>query len=293
MDATCFAMDQVDRILQQGRDQRPDLDTGRMSETSISRLSGFGGFDLLESRVQHFEYTPHRHAEVVIAAYTAGRKMARCEGREFGIGAGDLLVIGPETLHAARTLDAEGWHYQAIYLTVDQIAAATGLQDLDRRMGGHRLHRAKALPFRHAIDDPLALAGILVWLFADEIPGQIRTSPAAIRLVHDLLADDPSATHTLPELAELAGLSPEHLSRRFRAAYGLSPFQFLSTARVRFAREMIAKGAPIGEAAHAAGFADQSHLNRWFKRVHGVTPGAFAQRQLRSRQPDMAPVASG
>lgn len=264
-----------------------------MSETCISRHPAFGGFDLLESRVQHFEYTPHRHAEVVIAAYTAGRKMARCDGRDFGIGAGDLLVIGPETLHAAKTLDAQGWHYQSIYLTVGQIAAATGLHDLDRRVGGHRLHHSNALRFQHALDDPLALAEVLSDLFADEAPGVSRASPAAIRLVHDLLADDPAATRTLPELASLAGLSPEHLSRRFRVAYGLSPFQFLSTARVRLAKQMIAQGDPIGDAAYAAGFADQSHLNRWFKRVYGVTPGAFAQRQLRSRQPDVVPVASG
>lgn len=97
-----------------------------MNAVSISRADAFGGFDVLESRVRRFEYAPHRHAEVVIAAYTAGRKLARCEKQEFGIGPGDLLVIGPETLHAAATVDDAGWHYQSIYLQMEQIAEATG-----------------------------------------------------------------------------------------------------------------------------------------------------------------------
>ncbi|MGF9566536.1 AraC family transcriptional regulator [Neorhizobium sp. JUb45] len=265
-----------------------------MNAVSISRADAFGGFDVLESRVRRFEYAPHRHAEVVIAAYTAGRKLARCEKQEFGIGPGDLLVIGPETLHAAATVDDAGWHYQSIYLQMEQIAEATGLglSEVDRRVGGYRLYSddTPALRFREALEDPLALADFLLEIFpatplrqgATALHGK-STTLSSIRIVHDLLADDPAATPTLPQLAVLAGVSPEHLSRRFRAAYGLSPFQFLSVTRARVAKDMMAGGSPIGEAAHATGFADQSHLTRWFKRVYGVTPGEFAQCQMRSR----------
>lgn len=261
---------------------------------SISRAQGFGGFDVLESRVQRFEYAPHRHAEIVIAAYSAGRKLARCEKHEFGIGSGDLLVIGPETLHAAATVDDAGWHYHSIYLSMEQISAATGLDlfEVDHRVGGYRLHSdgTPALRFRDALEDPLALAEFLVEIFPkmpslqgrNTLDGKSR-SPSSIRIVHDLLTDDPAAAPTLPQLAAIAGVSPEHLSRRFRAAYGLSPFQFLSVTRARVAKDMMVDGCPIGEVAHAAGFADQSHLTRWFKRVYGVTPGVFAQHQMRSR----------
>ena len=41
------------------------------------------------------------------------------------------------------------------------------------------------------------------------------------------------------------------------------------------ARALIAEGQPIAEAAARAGFADQSHLTRWFGRYYGITPGAY------------------
>lgn len=266
------------------------------NSVTISRTNAFGGFDMLESSVRRFEYAPHRHAEVVIAAYTAGRKLASCGKQKFGIVPGDLLVIGPETLHAAETVDDIGWHYHSIYLTVDQIAEATGfdLSTVDRRIGGQRLHTGKAAGFRlrEALENPLDLTELLVEIFsethahcADPLVSSSFFAPACISIVHDRLADDPATTPTLPQLAALAGISPEHLSRRFRAVYGLSPFQFLSVTRARLAKDMMAKGIPVGHAAQAAGFADQSHLTRWFKRVYGVTPGAFSRHQMRSRRP--------
>jgi transcriptional regulator GlxA family with amidase domain len=47
--------------------------------------------------------------------------------------------------------------------------------------------------------------------------------------------------------------------------------------RIVRARELLAQGLDCTEVAHAAGFADQSHLNRCFKETTGTTPGAYAR----------------
>lgn len=253
--------------------------------TRMRRGTAFGGFDMLESRVSRFAYSPHRHAELVIAAYLGGHKQARCGRERFEIAPGDVLVIGPETLHEGETGAGPGWHYLSVYLSPAQVAAATGAAPaaVETAVAGHRLHRRPGLArrLRDALSgplaEPLALSELLIELVA---PPATAAPPvrlaAGLARVRDRLADDPGAETTLAELAALAGLSPEHLSRQFRAACGLSPFQFLTAARTRHARDRIAAGAPLAEAALAAGFADQSHLNRWFKRIYGVTPGAYA-----------------
>lgn len=41
-------------------------------------------------------------------------------------------------------------------------------------------------------------------------------------------------------------------------------------------RRLIARGAPLAGAAAEAGFADQSHLSRQFKRAYGLTSGQWA-----------------
>jgi AraC-like DNA-binding protein len=84
-----------------------------------------------------------------------------------------------------------------------------------------------------------------------------------------------TAPPTLDELARLTGLSPHALLRAFRAETGLPPHAYLTQHRVRLARGLLDRGVSPAEAAVAAGFADQAHLTRHFKRVVGVPPGAY------------------
>lgn len=58
----------------------------------------------------------------------------------------------------------------------------------------------------------------------------------------------------------------------FRSAFGLPPHKYLEGLRVRRAEELIRAGLPLAEAALASGFSSQSHLNRSFKHILGITP---------------------
>jgi AraC-like DNA-binding protein len=65
--------------------------------------------------------------------------------------------------------------------------------------------------------------------------------------------------------------------RAFSATFGLAPSAYQRQLRLRAARRLLGLGVPPAEAAAQAGFADQAHLTRWFRRVYGVTPGAYTQ----------------
>ncbi len=80
----------------------------------------------------------------------------------------------------------------------------------------------------------------------------------------------------MDELAAVAGLSPYHFIRVFRRATGMPPHAWLMQYRARMARNLLGLAVPIADAACRAGFADQSHLNRVFKRLFGYTPGQYS-----------------
>jgi AraC-like DNA-binding protein len=80
----------------------------------------------------------------------------------------------------------------------------------------------------------------------------------------------------LRELAALVGMSKCHLVHLFHKEVGLPPHAYLIHVRVAHARILVAAGVPLTEVAMRAGFADQSHLTRRFKRVVGLPPGQFA-----------------
>ncbi|RAG86055.1 AraC family transcriptional regulator [Streptacidiphilus pinicola] len=81
---------------------------------------------------------------------------------------------------------------------------------------------------------------------------------------------------TLNEAAELLHAHPAHLVRAFTGAFGIAPHQYLTSRRVERARSLLLDGCAPAEAATSAGFYDQAHLGRHFKRVIGVSPGRFS-----------------
>ena len=94
-----------------------------------------------------------------------------------------------------------------------------------------------------------------------------------MRRVHEFIHDNLSKPLRLAELSEIAGLSRGHFSRAFRLACGMSPHRYVVASRIEKALAMLVAGRPPIDAAHSAGFADQSHLTRRLKDVTGLTPG--------------------
>ncbi len=78
---------------------------------------------------------------------------------------------------------------------------------------------------------------------------------------------------SIEELAQLLRISSVHLRRRFQTAAGLPLWQHVIRMRVERARDLIQQGRlSLRDIASEVGFADQSHLNRHFKRIYGVSP---------------------
>ena len=91
---------------------------------------------------------------------------------------------------------------------------------------------------------------------------------------------DHIATHfsdrlSIRELARLANMSESHFKAQFKEMMGTSVHRYIVGTRVQFAlRELSEGGLSLSELADRAGFADQSHMTRWMRRVAGVAPGA-------------------
>ncbi len=86
----------------------------------------------------------------------------------------------------------------------------------------------------------------------------------------------------LAALAAMCGLSLDRFSVLFRREVGVPPHRYLCQVRIRRAQALLSQGVRPAEAALEAGFFDQSHLYRHFKRQVGVTPGEFMIAAARS-----------
>ena len=97
----------------------------------------------------------------------------------------------------------------------------------------------------------------------------------AIDYIHNHLDTDLS----LDSLATLARMSAHYFAQLFKQSTGFAPHQYIIRCRVERAKALLARPElAIADIAYQTGFANQSHLNRHFKRLLGVTPGQWQQR---------------
>ncbi|MGH1562206.1 AraC family transcriptional regulator [Mumia sp. DW29H23] len=107
-------------------------------------------------------------------------------------------------------------------------------------------------------------------------PSAAADAPLARRL-RDLLDAAVADGVTLEDASRVLGAHPSHLVRSFSRAYGIAPHRYLTSRRVDLARRLILDGETVADAAVRAGFHDQAHLTRHFRRVLGTTPGSFVR----------------
>ena len=101
-------------------------------------------------------------------------------------------------------------------------------------------------------------------------------SPPWLTRAEQLLRDRFNEHVSVSTVAREIGVHPIHLARVFRAHFGDSVGAFLRRLRIEWAAARLAASeSSLAEIAAGAGFADQSHFTRTFKRHLGVTPGQF------------------
>ncbi len=100
--------------------------------------------------------------------------------------------------------------------------------------------------------------------------------PWQMRRATELLEAHLDGDIALQQVAEVCELSLSHFARAFKTTFGSPPYKWLTGRRVEKAKDLMRRSRlSLADVAVQCGFADQSALNRSFKRIHGITPGQW------------------
>jgi len=104
---------------------------------------------------------------------------------------------------------------------------------------------------------------------------------AHLRRARDLIDREHAQPLDVPAMASAALMSPAHFSRKFRAAYGETPYSYLMTRRIERAKSLLRQGLSVTDACMAVGCTSLGSFSSRFTEIVGETPSQYRARDHR------------
>jgi AraC-like DNA-binding protein len=241
--------------------------------------------EVFHARFVEHAYPLHTHATWTLLVVDAGAVRYDLDRAEHGALGRAVTLLPPGVAHDGRSATAGGFRKRVLYLSdfpdglVGRAVDRPAVVDDVLRAAVDRLHRVLERPG----DELAARSGLAVITdrlathLGGGVPdaGSVRDPRAAAGL-RDLLDAHVVDGLALDDAAAALHVTPNHLVKAFSAEFGLPPHRYLVGRRVEVARRLLLAGLPAARVAVEAGFHDQAHLTRHFRRLLGVTPGRFA-----------------
>jgi AraC-like DNA-binding protein len=250
---------------------------------------GIGGVvEVLHAYFPSHAYPSHTHDAWTVLIVDEGAVQYDLDHREHGLAQAQVSLLPPNVPHDGRSVRPEGFRKRVLYLEPDRlgdglVGAAVDQPELVDPLLRRRIHQLHGVlaDRREELEAQSRLT-----LIEERLEQHLRkrvTDPTdqrdggvASRLREVLDGHLPTGI-TLDEASKLVHAHPAHLVRAFSREYGMPPHRYLTGRRVDLARRYLLEGRPAAEVALLAGFYDQSHLNRHFRKMLGVSPSRFVR----------------
>lgn len=242
-----------------------------------------------------FHYDRHSHPTFSIGVIESGVGGNTYRGSTYLAPTGSLVLMNPGEVHTGYCAGEVSLTYRMIYLDLERmqsIAAENNIQrlpyfrealvtdnDLFQQMCYllQRLEQSTSQLERDSL--LLETLSILIGQYKERriLPPTVGQELGAIAQLKAYFEAHYDQDISLQTLVTLTGLSRSYLIRLFRQTTGLPPYLYLTQVRLEKAKQRLARGESVKNVAAAVGFADQSHLTRYFKRIYGMTPAQYRQ----------------
>ena len=252
-------------------------------------------FQLLGIGIGHVQEPvrrPHGYPQHQWIQLRSGTLVLETPDRTDVVRAGDGFYLRPDEPHAYRAEPLAGSVVDWVGFDGVGVPATLGAGPIRRsgvyRLSGtERIDRALEGAWAAASDPAVpaprlsACAYELLMALAEEVAGPGQTSLAAGRgrlaPVVEALAQRPAEAWDVGALAGVIGVSPQHLGRLFRRAYGLAPLEYVVRFRIHRALQLLVSRPElkVHEVAASVGYPDANYFVRLFRQREGITPGQF------------------
>ena len=261
-------------------------------------------FHLADGRREHIEYHYHTFHKIIILL--AGKAGYAIEGERYDLSPGDFVLVGRGSIHRPEVAEDAFYERMILYIA-PQYLASLGTEDCDleecfrqaqdsfryvyRDEGGSRVRQlfetlartVRQGGYGAALLERAQFLELMVEVNRVCRGGhQVQAASGDSKVVALLQYLNLHLTEelTIDQLSERFYVSKYHMMRRFRAQTGYTIHAYLTGKRLMLAREKIASGVPMMEAACRSGFGDYSAFSRAYRKQFGQSPRASCQKDF-------------
>ncbi|WP_375201926.1 helix-turn-helix domain-containing protein [Hyphococcus sp.] len=251
------------------------------------------GIEIARGVCGDFSFPLHVHEGLTLGVVVSGCEEVQLRSERIRVGGGAVYLIPPDTMHGGRSYEGSAWSYCSLYVTLSALSRLLGLQDwahvrFDEPIKQGTVMARNAAKCLMALSKPtcerlcrdtvlLETLGGLCDETREEAPAAMQGCDERISRVRDYIDAYHAQDISLEQLACVADLSAPHLISIFKKQVGSTPYAYLIARRLSAAHTRLIKGEKLSSIAGDCGFYDQSHLNRHFIRVFGLSPAAYAR----------------
>nr|WP_246405850.1 AraC family transcriptional regulator [Modestobacter versicolor] len=244
--------------------------------------------EVLHAHFTDHVYPSHTHGAWTLLLVDDGAVRYDLDRHAHGATRGLVTLLPPDVPHDGRSQSPAGFRKRVLYLAPATLGAERAGRCVDQPAFDDAALRER-LSVLHGVlragGDALEAESRLGFVLERLGQHLDRAVVAAPDVRDDALADrvreliDARVAEGLPlaEAAALFGVHPTHVVRAFTRRHGLPPHRYLTGRRIDLARRLLLDGMPVAQVAAVAGFADQPHLTRHFRRMLATTPAAYAR----------------
>lgn len=227
-------------------------------------------FVLSENIDKHFD--SHNHVgHYVISVVMQGTVTFCLENRETACYRGDMFFIPPYAVHSVR----QGRDAQLLSMCIGtafiEESDLETAEEVFRELSGDAA--AQGI-FGKEQEDKLLASVREVYRLRDN---ERKEMDAGIKVLADKITSHPEQELPIETLAADIFVSKYYLIRKFRNSIGMTPHQFCIQNRIRKSQGMLDEEKTISRIAAEMGFYDQSHFDKAFQKIVGISPSEYAR----------------
>jgi AraC-like DNA-binding protein len=242
--------------------------------------------EVFHAQIAGYRYPAHCHDTWTVLIVDDGAIRYDLDTRHHSAAGDTVTILPPGVVHDGYPSERFGQfrkrnlYLDSGFLPGHLVGAAVDMptfHDSALRAAISRLHDRLMAPDHLDIESRLAMiAERFRQHLQPRMPATRESERGVAYQLRDFLDGNITTKITLADAAMVFDRATSHLVRSFKRQFGITPYAYVTGARIELARKRLLQGEAPAQVAVRVGFHDQAHLTRHFKRHVSVPPGQYA-----------------